>query len=76
MPVEPITVKCPSCGKCYEDWWRPSINLSLGETFDDDYLDEASSATCPSCGYKVQFDALIVGADGTWRIGDAEDDGE
>ena len=36
-PVEKIVVQCPECGKCYEDWWRPSINLQLDD-FDDDYL--------------------------------------
>lgn len=37
-PVERITVRCPACGEVYEDWFRASINLGLGEDFDDEYL--------------------------------------
>jgi hypothetical protein len=65
-PAETITVTCPGCRKSYEDWWRPSINLSLGEKFDDEYLDRASSATCKYCGLKVYLKNLIVQEDGTW----------
>ena len=36
-PPREITVTCPDCGHIYEDWYRPSINLSLDD-FDDDYL--------------------------------------
>ncbi len=68
-PPEEISVKCPGCGKLYQDWRRPSINRSLGEKFDDKYLDEATSSTCPDCGLKVHHDALIVGEDGAWEIG-------
>jgi endogenous inhibitor of DNA gyrase (YacG/DUF329 family) len=58
MPIEEIMVECPNCGKTYNDWCRRSINFSLGETFSDEYLDEATSATCPHCGYKVQIETL------------------
>ena len=68
-PPEEISVKCPGCGKVYEDWWRASINLSLGEDFDDTYLDEATSSTCPDCGHKVLHGALIVREDGVREIG-------
>ena len=43
-----ITVKCPNCGTRYEDWHRASMNLDLDD-FDEEYLREASTATCPSC---------------------------
>jgi len=33
-PPEEISVKCPGCGKLYQDWRRPSINRTLGEKFD------------------------------------------
>jgi hypothetical protein len=58
-PVETITVCCPHCHLFYEDWWRPSINHSL-DNFDEKYLDEASSATCPHCHTKVSLPALHV----------------
>jgi hypothetical protein len=54
----------------YNDWWRPSINFSPGETFDHAYLDEATSSTCPDCGHKVRHDVLIVGQDGLFRLDD------
>ena len=48
-PPREITVTCPGCGHVCEDWYRPSTNLSLNN-FDDDYLKEASTTTCPECG--------------------------
>ena len=67
-PAEQITVQCPDCGELYRDWWRASINLSLGEEFDDEYLEQASTATCPRCGLKAHLDALIVQEDDTWVL--------
>jgi endogenous inhibitor of DNA gyrase (YacG/DUF329 family) len=67
-PPEQILVECPSCHHVYEDWWRPSINLQI-EDFDDEYLREASTATCPKCGKKVDLEVLTVEPDGTFRIG-------
>jgi hypothetical protein len=75
-PPEQITVVCPCCNKAYKDWWRPSINLSLGEEFDEEYLNEASSATCDHCGLKIYLNNLIVQADGTWVIRMSEDEEE
>jgi endogenous inhibitor of DNA gyrase (YacG/DUF329 family) len=65
--VENITVKCPKCGKMYEDWYRASVNLMFDD-FDEEYLDKCSSATCPYCGYKVRFDNLIVDKEGTFIL--------
>jgi len=59
MPIETIKVRCPNCQKIYKDWYRGSINLDL-ENFDDDYIDQCSSATCPKCGHKVYFANLVV----------------
>ena len=64
-PVITITIKCPKCGKVYEDWYRASVNLMLDD-FDEDYLDECSSAACPDCGYKIESDNLIVDKEGTF----------
>lgn len=69
MPPEQIAVRCPKCGNVYQDWWRPSINLSLGERFSDEYLEEASTSTCPACQYKVRHSVLLVREDGVWEIG-------
>lgn len=66
-PPENITVQCPNCGKVYEDWWHPSINFML-DNFDDDYLHEASTSTCPSCQFTVRHDMLIVRKDGVMEI--------
>ncbi len=72
-PPEKITVVCPECGEAYKDWYRASINLELDD-FDDAYIEEASTATCPSCGHKVEISNLIVERDGRWVLG--EDDEE
>jgi endogenous inhibitor of DNA gyrase (YacG/DUF329 family) len=67
MPPEQVTIKCPKCGGIYQDWIRRSANLSLDD-FDDDYLDQCSSAVCPSCKHKVYFENLIVN-DGVFYFG-------
>ncbi len=54
-----ITVCCPKCNLTYEDWWRPSINSNL-DSFEDDYIEEATSATCPRCKTKIALPALLV----------------
>ncbi len=58
-PPEPISVWCPKCNLIYEDWWRPSINSAL-DSFDDEYIEEASSATCPRCKTNVALPALHI----------------
>ena len=81
-PPEDITVECPKCGHTYEDWIRRSVNLGL-DSFDSDYLERCSTATCPKCHYKVNLDVLIVENDVfRWssdapiplEINDSEDD--
>jgi DNA-directed RNA polymerase subunit RPC12/RpoP len=62
-----ITVQCPKCEHTYQDWYRPSINLSLDD-FDDEYIEKASTASCPSCGHKVRLNVLTVGKDGIWEF--------
>ena len=66
-PPQRISVECPQCEKIYEDWWRPSINLNI-EHFDDEYLEKASTSTCPACGHKVSHSTLIVSGR-LWQIG-------
>lgn len=58
-PPKLIKVECPGCGLLYFDWYRPSINLSLDD-FDDDYLEEASTTTCPECGVKYELGTLFA----------------
>lgn len=72
-PPKQITVECPSCGDRYEDWYRASINLDLDD-FDDDYVRQATTATCPDCGHVVELVTLVV-AGGVWRFTDATPDG-
>jgi len=71
-PPQKVRVTCPSCGVEYEGYYRPSINLSLGEPWTDEEVEEASSVTCPQCGHRVTVDDAIVvemAPDGTkvWR---------
>ncbi len=70
-PVQAIRVECPRCGVTFDDWWRPSINLGLGEQFSEDYLLQASTATCPECGHVAELDALVIDGGDVWRFGPA-----
>lgn len=72
MPPEEVTIVCPKCAHVYRDWYRASMNLDL-DAFDETYIDEASSAVCPRCSYKVYFDSLIV-RDGDFELGDDDED--
>ena len=60
-----ITVTCPDSGHAYEDWYRQSFKLSL-DYFDDDYLDQTTTTTCPECGDKYDLGTLFArrGGDG------------
>ncbi len=58
-PTREIEVTCPDCGHSYQDWYRPSINLSLDD-FDDEYLEEATTTPCPECGVKYDVEALFA----------------
>ena len=66
-PPRKIRVRCPECETRYEDWYRPSINLALDD-FDEEYLRQATTATCPECGHMVDPGSLVVRADGTWEL--------
>lgn len=66
-PIEKITITCPGCGLFFEGWHRASINLAL-DNFNDQYLDEATTSTCPHCGHKVSHAVLVVRKDGVWEI--------
>ncbi len=68
-PPEEITVECPECGEVYRDWYRASLNLDLDD-FDEAYIGEASTATCPACGHQVRVSNLIVEEGGRWVLGD------
>jgi predicted nucleic-acid-binding Zn-ribbon protein len=57
-PPKHVTIICPNCGTQYKDWFR-SVNLDLDD-FDEQYVDECSSAVCPKCKHKVYFETLVV----------------
>lgn len=65
-PPEAIVVVCPACERTYTDWHRPSINLDLDD-FPDEYVESATTATCPSCGHTVAVSSLTV-RDGVWQV--------
>ena len=66
-PIEEITVQCPNCGHLYQDWTRASVNLDLDD-FDEEYLEQCETATCPECHYKIDLDLFIV-EDGVFKFG-------
>ena len=65
-PARQVVVACPTCGESYEDWYRASLNLNLDD-FDEEYIRQASSATCPACGYVVALETLVVEGN-LWRM--------
>ena len=67
-PVQQIKVECPACSTVYDDWFRASVNLDLDPQMDEEYLEQASTATCPSCGHTVDLGTLVVGDESEiWR---------
>ena len=62
-PIEEIEVHCPQCSTIFTDTIRGSINLSLGQEWTDEEIDEATSVTCPNCKYKQYGDSIIVSND-------------
>lgn len=73
MPLEMIHVRCPRCETEWPDWYRPSINLSLGERFSKRYLREATSAVCPKCRKFIDLGSLIVDEKGIFHYGGFSD---
>lgn len=67
-PITPIFVWCPNCMAEFMDFYRPSINLSLGEEWTEEELEQASSVQCPTCGLRQGVGTLIVNKDGVWNI--------
>jgi hypothetical protein len=59
-PPVRIDVVCPGCALEYEAWYRPSINLTLGEEWTDTELHAATTAACPGCGVEVALESLVI----------------
>lgn len=70
-PPENIHILCPQCGHLYEDWYRASLNLEIDD-FDEEYIKEATTSTCPECKYVVDHDVLLVRPDGVWEINSSD----
>ena len=66
MPPEKITIVCPRCSENYPTWHRFSVNLDLDD-FDEEYVREMTTATCPACGEVVALSSLVVDGD-VWTI--------
>jgi hypothetical protein len=62
-PVEEILVRCRRCGRLYRDWFRASVNPQLNAALaaDQEYVEAASTATCPSCHTAVAISDLERG---------------
>lgn len=67
-PPSKIKVQCPTCGRLFEDWYRASINLSLGEEWTKAEIEEATSVKCPRCGTRTPVGSLVVDQSGTFQI--------
>jgi DNA-directed RNA polymerase subunit RPC12/RpoP len=67
-PPTKIRIVCPECGKKFQGYYRPSINLSLGEKWTEEEIEKAMSVVCPHCGTRTRVGGLVVGGDGTFRL--------
>ena len=65
-PPEEITITCPDCGHVYKDWYRASINLALDD-FGANYLEQASTTTCPVCRVTHDLGTLVVRPRQRWE---------
>ena len=59
-PIVDIEVACPSCGEQFVTWHRGSVNLSLGEKWIKEELDELQFVNCPKCNGRFEKDLLIA----------------
>ena len=59
-PIVEIQVQCPACGEQFATWHRSSVNLSLGEQWTKEELDELKFVYCPRCNGRFEKDLLIV----------------
>ncbi len=59
-PIVNIEVECPDCGEQFVAWHRSSVNLSLGEHWTKEDLDDVKFAICPICKGRVEKDVLIA----------------
>ena len=62
-PPRLIRVECPNCHTTFEDWYRPSINLSLGDDWTEEETTEATTVRCPECDQQHDIDSLVVSFD-------------
>lgn len=72
-PPQPVLVDCPRCRQIFEAWYRPSINLSLGEVWSKEDVDDATTAKCPTCQHQVLLNHLVVREDGVFHLQDPHD---
>ena len=59
-PIVDIEVECPACGERFVTWHRSSVNLSLGEEWTKEELDEVKFANCPRCNGRFEKELLTV----------------
>ena len=60
-PPRAVECECRTCGERWTDYVRASINLSLGEEWTEEEIEEATSVRCPGCGATARTGALVVG---------------
>jgi hypothetical protein len=73
-PPEVVTVRCPSCGTTFQDWYRASLNAELdpGMAADDEYVRAAGTATCPRCEMSFEITPVLIVRREDTEAGDAE----
>jgi ribosomal protein S27AE len=69
-PIVDIEVECPDCGEQFVAWHRASVNLSLGEHWTKEELEEVKFAICPKCNGRFEKDSLIVSIDPSYNTND------
>jgi len=60
-PPEEVIIRCTTCGHRSSKFIRRSINISLGDKFTRDEIDDATIFECPMCQSKMPTDTIIFG---------------
>ena len=67
MAPRRVRVRCPRCKTWYEDWYCPTINLTL-EKLTKEQVEEMATVCCPNCGRRIWLASIIVEAPGQWSM--------
>jgi hypothetical protein len=61
-PPEVVTVRCPSCGTTFQDWYRASVSAELDPELvaEDEYVRAGGTTTCPRCEMSFEITPVLI----------------